>query len=286
MPLGYQMNQVWYLRKDRPCSSPPPEADESCSRPSQAESDKSDHHDSEDERESWAPRPSPPADDDRHDGDSEQETWVPRLSQPEDDRYDSEDDVETVLGSRASVLSQPEDDSEPNDDAENEQRPLRARLSELELTEGGHDQGDESEQEPLSPNLSQSEGNESGGDETDESLRKALLIFSVKSALKNTKSSLTVEEALGPGGPLSEDSRRRRLGVVYPEGFHIRMVHVGSLIHTCVGCSLSIRRGKFLVHKYVSKDRTTQIVFYHLKGSCLDALSPEDQEEVRDQFQW
>jgi len=106
-------------------------------------------------------------------------------------------------------LSQSEDDcAEPGDDVERVQTPLWKRLSELEVCKKGSIDDDEKDLKRLPPNRHQPGGPdlESSNDEVDEDTRKALYVSSAQRARDITKSSLTVEEALAPGGPLSEDS--------------------------------------------------------------------------------
>jgi len=91
-------------------------------------------------------------------------------------------------------------------------------------------------------------------------------------------------EALAPGGPLSEDSRRRRLEMIYQNGIHVGVIRADSLVHTCITCDRPILRGNFLAHRYVGKDGRRPLDFYHLKGPCLDVLSAEDKAEVRERF--
>ncbi|KAK3828165.1 MAG: hypothetical protein J3Q66DRAFT_409425, partial [Benniella sp.] len=263
VPQGYQMNQVWYLRRgeDEPSSSPLPESDDPSSP--RAESNSGDHDGAQSEQEQWAPRP----------------------SQAEDDRSGAEDDVETEPGSWSEVLSQPEDNGpKSDDDAESDQKPLLKRLSELEVCKKDCVDDNDREHEPFLPSRNQPKETESSSDEVDETTRKALYMSSVQRALKTTKSSLTVEEALAPGGPLSEVSRRRRLEMIYQNGIHVGVVRADSLVHTCVTCDRPILRGKFLAHRYVGKDGKRPLDFYHLKGACLDVLSAEDKAEVRERF--
>ena len=183
------------------------------------------------------------------------------------------------------MLSQHEDNGpESDDDAESEQKPLLKRLSELEVCKKDYVDDDDREQEPFPPNRNQPRETESSSDEVDETTWKALYMSSVQRALKTTKSSLTVEEALAPGGPLSEVSRRRRLEIIYQNGIHVGVVRADSLVHTCVTCDRPILRGKFLAHRYMGKDGKRPLDFYHLKGPCLDVLSAEDKAEVKERF--